>query len=199
MALDREAVVARRGKAGRQAAEQGQAVVLDLAGLAVHQRLRLDDAAPERGADRLVPQADPEDGDLARKVPDHGDRDPRLLRRAWAGRDHDGIGGQAFRLLGGDGVVAEDADLLAQRAQELHQVVGKAVEVVDHEDHELPPPLGARAIVRAVSSARALLRVSWYSRSGSESATMPAPTWTVIQPSLMSAVRIVMQESKLPP
>ena len=56
--------------------------------------------------------------------------------------------------------------------------------------------------LRATSSARtiacALLRLSWYSSLGTESATTPPPAWKNAWPSLRSAVRMVMHVSRRP-
>src|SRR5206468_12020195 len=58
------------------------------------------------------------------------------------------------------------------------------------------PKCSARAT--AWSIALDLFTVSWNSASGSESLTHPPPTWTKALPCLMSAVRMVMQQSRLP-
>ena len=54
-------------------------------------------------------------------------------------------------------------------------------------------------ISMARNSPRALLRVSWYSFSGTLSATMPAPAWTYAVSPWMTMVRSAMQVSILPP
>ena len=48
-------------------------------------------------------------------------------------------------------------------------------------------------------TARALLQLSWYSASGSLSATMPPPAWIWTLPSFTRAVRKAMQVSIAPP
>ena len=60
-------------------------------------------------------------------------------------------------------------------------------------------PLAKRTASSAARiSARALLQLSWYSASGSLSATTPPPAWTYMRPSLTSAVRSAMQVSMVP-
>ena len=59
---DDERVVARAGHGAGNAGEDRFAVVLDLTGLAVHQLLRADDFAAEGRAQRLMSEADSEDG-----------------------------------------------------------------------------------------------------------------------------------------
>jgi hypothetical protein len=58
----------------------------------------------------------------------------RLVRRAGTRRNHDAVGLERKRLLDGQLVVAHDGQLRAQLAQILHQVIGKAVVVVNHQN-----------------------------------------------------------------
>ena len=53
--------------------------MIDLRGLAVHEPLGVHDAAAEHLADALMPEADPEDRDLARKGADQLIGDPGIL------------------------------------------------------------------------------------------------------------------------
>ena len=55
-----------------------------------------------------------------------------------------------------------------------------------------------RAAAAAVSNARALLWHSWSSSAGIESATIPAPAWTLAWPSRQTIVRIAIAVSRLP-
>ena len=74
-------------------------------------------------------------------------------------------------LVDGERVVAIDAHVLAQLAEVLDEVVGERVVVIDHQQHGYIDS----ASLTAWNSARALLTHSACSRSGSESATIPAP------------------------
>ncbi len=58
--------------------------------------------------------------------------------------------------------------------------------------------VSAFAIAIALSGAADLLIVSWCSVAGSESATRPAPAWTVATPFLITAVRIAIARSASP-
>lgn len=91
---DDERVVAGAGGDGRDAGEEGAAVVLDLTGFAVHELWGADDLAPEGGSDRLVAEADPEYRHEPllrvllcpiREVANEIDRDAGVLRGAGAG------------------------------------------------------------------------------------------------------------------
>ncbi len=63
--------------------------VEDAGDLAVHRRGRADHLAAECLADRLMAEADAEDRDFARGGGDQVQADAGLVRRAWAGRQHD--------------------------------------------------------------------------------------------------------------
>ena len=80
-------------------------------------------------------------------------------------------GAQPVNALQRDLVVAEDPHLLPELGEVLHQVVGEAVVVVDHQQHDQNPSSTSSA---ARISARALASVSFHSSSGTESATTPA-------------------------
>src|SRR5512147_210677 len=96
-------------------------------------------------------------------------------------------------LLQRQGVVAVDDRRLAQLGDIPGQVVDEAVVVVEQEDHGV-----ATAAARVVIRARALSSVSWYSSSGSESATMPPPTEKYARPPSATKVRITMLVSIAP-
>src|SRR5438094_949154 len=72
-------------------------------------------------------------------------------------------------------VVADDLEVDAELTQVLDEVVGERVVVVDDEDHRRATPAAMRS---ASSIPWAFEHVSSHSVFGSESATMPAPTWT---------------------
>ena len=139
-------------------------------------------------ADRLVPQAHAQHRDRWTQPLDELDADPRLLRPRRPGRDHDGVGPLRLDLGDRDLVVAGDGDIGADAGEQLHEVVGERVVVVEQEDPHASPPMAAsmEAAFEATSAA---------SRSGTESATMPAPACTVAVPSRMSALRMVMAHS----
>ena len=103
------------------------------------------------------------------------DRDAGLVRGCTGpGEMTMRCGRSAAISLDGDRVVAVDAHVLAELAEVLHEVVGERVVVVDHQHHGYIDS----ASLTACNSARALLTHSACSRSGSESATMPAPACT---------------------
>src|SRR5439155_3145383 len=107
------------------------------------------------------------------------------------GRDHEPL---RLELLEPRLVVPQHDDLHAELAEEVREVVGEGVVVVDEQDHRAP---SARSIAR--SSAASLRRHSSSSAAGSESATIPAPAWRCAIPSARTMVRIAMQVSKAPP
>ena len=131
---------------------------------------------------------------------DHSDRHTGTGGLTGPGRDDDALGVTPEQLVHPGEVVADHVDLGPELAQVLDQVVRERIVVVDHQKahrtRAQSPPSLARSI--ASISARALLNVSWYSASGSESATMPPPDRRKISPSFTMSVRIAMAMSMLP-
>src|SRR2546428_11643542 len=128
-----------------------------------------DHLAAHGRAEALVAQADAEDRHPGAEAHDQVVGDPRLARRAGPRGDDDVARGQGGDLGERDRIVAVDGGRLAQLPHVARQVVDEGVVVIDQQDHRRPQ--SAATIPRALSS------VSSYSRSGSESATMPPPTW----------------------
>ena len=86
----RQRMVARGGEGRGEIGEDAAAIVQDRAGLAVHQARRADDLAAEILPDRLMAEADAEQGPAG--IGGGGDeieRDAGLVRRAGAGRDQE--------------------------------------------------------------------------------------------------------------
>ena len=134
--IHHQAVVPCRGEGRRHAGEDAMPVVTDLGGLAMHEPGSALDHPAEGLADRLVPQAHPEQGRAALRCgTDQLQADARLGRGARTGRNH-----QMVRLLGhdrGDGalVIAVDLHRGAQLPEILDEVVSEAVVIVDDDDH----------------------------------------------------------------
>src|SRR5262245_13006660 len=165
------------------------------------ERVCAHDLAAECLSDRLVAKADTEDRCARRSPRDEVEANSGFVWRAWAGRQHDGFGLQRHHVCDGNFVVAVHDDVRAEPSQIVEEVEGEAVIIVDQDDHVPPlcqgfkvPPKGGQAAAffdgywprlaalvkrRASSAARnkafALLIHSCCSKSGSLSATMPAP------------------------
>ena len=80
-------------------------------------------------------EADAEDGDAAGGGGDEVEADAGLVRRAGAGREHDRLGLHGQNLRHRYGIVTPDLAAGAEIAEELHEVEGKAVVVVDEQYH----------------------------------------------------------------
>ena len=96
--------------------------------------------------DRLVAEADTQDGTAPGENAEDVERHARLARRAGSGGKQDTLGIQRERLLHGDLVVAEDLLLHAELAKVLHQVVGEGVVVIDDQEHGLTICLARRSV-----------------------------------------------------
>ncbi len=150
-----------------------RSVVVNLRCLAVHQRRSIGDRAAIGKADGLVPKANPKDRHNRPQPPDDFDADARVLGPAGPRRYHDARRGSGGDVRNRALVVADHVDLAFKAADELHQVVGEGIVIVDDKDHQMI----SLASFAASASARPLFTVSSYSLAGSESATMPAPAW----------------------
>ena len=180
----------------RQARVHPLAVVTNDARLAVQQRLCASDPAAERFDDRLVAEADAERGGVRAERSDELDGHTRVLGASRPRRDHEPVGRERLCLLDRDRVVAKDVDLGAEFLEQVHEVPGEGVVVVDHQELHAYSS-SARAI--AASRAASFARHSRCSASGSESATTPAPAWRCTTPSATTIVRSAMHVSIVPP
>ena len=182
--LDAKRVVPRRSEGRRDTREQAAPIVHDLVGLAVHGSGCPAYARPEHVGYGLMAQTHAEHRNPGgRCCPDDVSRDTAVARRSWPRRDDDATGAKSHRFVGGHRIVAAYLDLGAESGEQLDQVVGERIVVVDDEDHattaaETPSPLCMPAASSSAwCNALALWRHSSYSDSGTESATMPAPDW----------------------
>ena len=96
------------------------------------------DVAAHRLADRLMAEADAEDRRRRREALDQRQADAGLVRRAGAGREDDRLGRHRRDLVEGDLVVAVDDRIRPKLAEEVDEVVGKAVVVIDDEESHCP-------------------------------------------------------------
>src|SRR5689334_19676028 len=94
-----------------------------LRGLAVHYPLCANDFAAIRLADRLMPEANAEDGDAAAPAADRVDGDAGFFRRAGSGRKNDRRWCELADLVDRNGVVALHNDVRAKLAEVLDEVV----------------------------------------------------------------------------
>ena len=106
----------------------------DRARLAVDERLRLRHLATESLDDRLVAEADPERRRRRAEDEDQLDRDAGVDRPPGARGDDEAVGSELARLGDRQVVAAPDDDLGAQLLEQVDEVVGERVVVVDDED-----------------------------------------------------------------
>ena len=97
---------------------------------------------------------------------------PCFFGCTWTWRKHDTVGLKLFNLFKANFVVSEDDDLCAKFSDVLDKVVHERIVIVNYQNFQaVSPPAFSSALI----SASALWLVSNHSRSGTESATMPAP------------------------
>ena len=112
--LDDQRVVAGGREILGEILENRFPVVVDLAGLAVHQVGGPQNLAAKRFADCLVSQTDTENRRFAGHFLDQGHGDAGFLRRAWSRRNHNAVGVHAMDLADCNPVVAMHLHLGAQ-------------------------------------------------------------------------------------
>jgi hypothetical protein len=135
---DHKGVVTRCSKGIWHAFEQPFAIVAYHRGLAVHDAARPRYHAPSNLTNRLMAEADPKDGGLttaAEGETHHVETDSTSIRCARSWREHNCLGRQLSDLRNRDFIVAFDNHCFAKLPQVLNEVIGKAVVVVDNENH----------------------------------------------------------------
>src|ERR1700687_5265644 len=121
----------------------------------------------------LVSQTNAQHGNPRPKMTNKIVADPSFIRRSRSRRNADFFGVQLLNLIDGCPVIPADHQFRAEFAKILNQVVGERVVVIQYQDHNI---CSARSIAQKV--AMALLTLSSYSSSGTESATTPPPACT---------------------
>ena len=124
------------------------------------------------------------------------DGDACVVRPPGTGGDDEPVGRERLGFLERDRVVPAHDDLGAELLEQVHEVVGEGVVVVDEENLHA---YSFSASSSAASSAASLARHSRCSAAGSESATTPAPAWSRAIPSAITIVRRAMHVSIVPP
>src|SRR5947207_3360053 len=147
-------MVARGLKRPVDAAEDTAALVLDQRKLAVNRRGSPDDFAAEGLANGLVPKADPENRDRWGGLGNQLKANAGVIRRARAGREHDCVWVGRNHLATRYFVIAMNGDLRPEATEIVEQVEGKAVVVVDEDDH------GSRACSSSETYSRAGVKAS---------------------------------------
>src|SRR5258708_26281125 len=125
---------------------------MNLRGLAVDRCGGATLGPAEDLADALVAQADAERRHARAQPLDERGRDTGLARRARARRDDDVRRRQRRGLVYADGIVAAHQHIGAQLREILVEVVGKAVVVVDQEEHAPSPPARRSGVAPARSA-----------------------------------------------
>src|SRR5215218_2615200 len=135
-----ERVVAAGDEVVGEATEEPESVVVDHAGLPVDERLRRPDLAAEDFDDRLVAEADAQRRDPRGEPPDDLAGRAGIGGPAWTGGDDEVGGLEPLGLVRFDRVVPADVDLGAELPEQVSEVVGERVVVVDQQNHDRASP-----------------------------------------------------------
>jgi hypothetical protein len=151
--LDDERVIARGGEILRQILEDGLVVMVDAAGFAVHDFRRSNHAPSKRKADGLMAETHTENWNHTGEAANHVHADTGVLRSAWTRRNYDALRLLLGNLLERDLVVAMHFQFLAQLAEELREVIGERIVVVEEKNHR-PQPESVSCISHKQTAAR---------------------------------------------
>ena len=94
----------------------------------------MHDASAEGLPDRLMSKADPEDRDVGTCLADEIERDAGFVRRAWSGRHDDRLGRERQNLVDAHLVVTHDLDRAHERPDQMDEIPGEGIVVVEDEE-----------------------------------------------------------------
>jgi len=133
--FDNQRVVAVGNHRRVQITKNSAAVMLDHAGLSMHDAIRADYTAAKSCTDRLMSKAYAQNGNLSGEVSDQIDGDAGFVRSAGSRRNYDFAGSSLFDFVQRDLIVATYLDLFPRLSDVLDEIKGKGVVVVEDEDH----------------------------------------------------------------
>src|SRR5689334_2801156 len=142
-------MIARRFERRIDAAKNAAAAMLDFRQFAVNRDRRAHHLAAEGLADRLMTKTDAEDRDARRGGSDQVETDAGLVRRAGAGREHNGVRFGGADVVRRHFVIAVHLDLGPELTEIVHEVEGETVVIVDQNDHDRTHILAAVRHARA--------------------------------------------------
>ena len=151
---------------------------MDFLLLAVHQLFCIGDDTSKCFTDGLMPKADTQDRQPVFEIFYGFNADSRIFRTPRARRKDQGFRFHILQLLYGYFVISYDPDIRLHRTDQLVNIIGKAIIIIDQYYHSSP----SCAVSIACTTALALLQHSWNSFSGTLSATIPAPDRMQISP-----------------
>src|SRR5262245_4204760 len=135
VAINDQGMIARHLELLRQRLEHAGADVANGRELAMHRLRRAHDAATIGLANGLMAEAHAEDWNRRAHRSDQLQADAGLVWRARTGRQYDALGCQLKHIGDGNLVVAVDLTARPKLAQEVDEIVGKAVVVIDQHQH----------------------------------------------------------------
>ena len=133
--LHHQRMVAGGGEAVLYAGEQAVAVMVDAVELAMHRLRRAHDASAERLRHHLAAQADAENGNAAAALAHQLQADAGVVGILRPGRENHRVRGKGGNLGGAHGVVARHLGFQPQLGEQMHQIVGETVVIVDQQQH----------------------------------------------------------------
>src|SRR3954453_20045966 len=128
-------MVPRGSKRRMQILENRAAIMFHGTSFSMHEIRGSDYLASEGGAQSLMSKAYAENWELPTELAEQLDADPRILRRAWAGRDANALRTHRCNFFYRNLIVAPHHNFSAQLTQVLHQVVGEGIVIIEDKNH----------------------------------------------------------------
>ncbi|AEM40449.1 hypothetical protein KVU_0610 [Ketogulonicigenium vulgare WSH-001] len=152
-AVDHQRMIARRLERRGQARKHTFAVMVNVGDFAVHDLVAAHHGAAKGLTDGLMPQTDAQQGGAGfRRRSGQCKADARMIGVRGAGRQRDCIRVQRHGLLHIQRIIAMHDHIGVQLAKIMHEIIGKAVIVIDKQKHRQGPE--SVAIVIAEHAAR---------------------------------------------
>ena len=151
---------------------------MDFLLLAVHQLFCIGDGSSKCFTDGLMSKADAQDRQFVFEIFYGFNADPCIFRTSRARGKDQGFRLHGLQLFDGHFIISYDLDIRFHRTDQLVNIIGKAIIIIDQYYHSSP----SCAVSIACTTALALLQHSWNSFSGTLSATIPAPDRMQISP-----------------
>src|ERR1700736_513424 len=166
-------MVSSRLKRDRQSEEYAITFVQDRGSFPMHQTISPNDLSPVYLADALMSQADPQYGNARSKMANKLVADSSFVGRSRSWRNANFFRVQQLNFFDRRAIIPSNDQFRAEFSKVLNKVVSERIVIVEDQNHKI---CSARSMARKV--AIALFTLSWYSSSGSESATTPPPACT---------------------
>ena len=127
----------------------------------MHQTVGANDVSAIGLTDGLHAKTDTKNRHISRRHLDDVQANAGFIWRTGTGRENDAFRVQRQCVFSAEFIVAHDVQLDAQLSDQMHQIVGKAVVIIDYQEHlRLPKAADCRAGQRIIDRVMCLRRIA---------------------------------------